>query len=344
MITNNKTPLPNLDLKNKRVFLRADLNVPLLNGTILSDFRLQAIKPTFDLILAQGGKIILATHIDRPKEYDATLSTHVLLPWFAQHGYKVIFEPDLKNAYTKSFSDPKTILLLDNLRFFPGEKNGDEQLAQQLARLGDYYVNDAFGMIHRTDCSVFAVPQLFAADKRMFGLLIEKELKNAQHLLQPAHPFTVIIGGNKVKDKVPLIEHLLPKIDYLLLCPALVFTFLKAENKPAGGSLIDQESINLCKDLLNTAKKYSIKIAMPLDYIVSHDTFRGPFYMVPENKLTANDYGITIGQTTQELFGGIIAESKTIFYNGLMGDNAHQKHSPVFNQFLTKWHNQKDIP
>lgn len=322
-MTQPTSPLATLDLTNKRIFLRADLNVPLYNGSIVSDLRLQALKPTLDLILNKSGKIILATHIDRPKAYDPTLSTHLLLPWFASNGYTVIFEPDLKNAYTKSFGNPKTIVLLDNLRFFPGEQTGDTQLAQQLARLGDYYVNDAFGMLHRTDCSVYAVPQLFTPDKRMIGLLIEKELANAQQLLNPIHPFTVIIGGNKIKDKIPLIDQLLEKIDNLLICPALSFTFLKAENQSTGLSLVDDQSINHCKTLLEKAKQLQKNIILPLDYVVSHDTFKGPFYVTTPDKLTENDFGITIGPASQELFGSIISQSKTIFYNGLMGSIEH---------------------
>lgn len=318
-----KSPLPSLNLSGKRVFLRADLNVPLYNGAIVSDLKLQALRPTLDMILQNGGKIILATHIDRPKGYDPSLSTQILIPWFNAQGYTIDFESDLKQAYTKSFHDPKTILLLDNLRFFPEEKNHDAQFAQSLARLGDYYVNDAFGTIHRLDCSLIQVPQLFTADKRMFGLLIERELANAHRLLKPEKPFTLIIGGNKISDKIPLIEQLLPHIDNLLLCPAIVFTFLKAENKPFGASLVDNDAIQACLNLKNLAEQHNVTLKTPLDYLVSHDTFHGPFYIVPENKLSDMDYGISIGPLTKELFGEIIARSKTIFYNGLMGDLNH---------------------
>jgi len=318
-----KSLLPSTNFAGKRVFLRADLNVPLYNGAIISDLKLHALRPTLDMILEKSGKIILATHIDRPKGYDPSLSTQILIPWLTAQGYTVAFEADLKQAYAKSFHDPKTILLLDNLRFFPEEKGHDAQFAQSLARLGDYYVNDAFGAMHRLDCSVAQVPQLFTADKRMFGLLVERELANAQRLLNPEKPFTLIIGGNKTSDKIPLIKQLLPHIDTLLLCPAPVFTFLKAENKPVGTSLVDNDAIDSCLNLKNDAQRYNVTIKTPLDYMVSHDTFHGPFYIVPENKLSNIDYGISIGPITKELFGEIIANSKTIFYNGLMGDLNH---------------------
>lgn len=318
-----KSLLPSANLSGKRIFLRADLNVPLYNGAIVSDLKLKALQPTLDMILQKGGKIILATHIDRPKGYDPSLSTQILIPWLIAQEYTVSFESDLKQAYAKSFHDPKTILLLDNLRFFAEEKGHDAHFAQSLARLGDYYVNDAFGTMHRTDCSVIQVPQLFTADKRMFGLLVERELANAQHLLHAKKPFTLIVGGNKTSDKISLIQQLLPHIDNLLLCPALVFTFLKSENKPVGNALIDSDAISACINLKNDAHKYGVTIRTPLDYLASHDTFRGPFYIIAENNLSSNDFGISIGPQTKELFGEIIAQSKTIFYNGLMGDLNH---------------------
>jgi phosphoglycerate kinase len=319
-----KSPLHTAHLEGMRVLLRADLNVPLSNGSILSDIRLQAIEPTIKLIQKKGGKIILITHIGRPKDQEATLSTKTLLPWFTQRGYSCVFENDLNQAYAKSFHDPKIIVLLENLRFYPGEKQNDPIFAQNLARLADVYVGDAFGNLHRTDCSMIEVPRLFSPQKRMFGLLIEKEINHANQLLNnPVHPFVCIIGGNKIKDKLPLITHLLNKIDTLILCPAIVFTYLKSLQKPVGSSLVDQESFDACKILKQNAQAKNVSIMVPSDYLVSSNGFAGPYSIKKADQLTTGDFGISIGPETQQHFSKIIKESKTSFYNGLMGDLAY---------------------
>ena len=316
-----KSPLPLADLNGQRVLLRADLNIPLNNGSIISDARLRAIIPTINMILEKGGKIILITHIGRPKDQEITLSTKTLLPWFAQHGYSCVFENDLTSAYSKSFHDPKTILLIENLRFYAGEKQNDTTFAQSLARLGDIYVDDAFGNLHHSDCSMVGVPQLFSPQKRMFGLLIEREINQANKLINnPAHPFVCIIGGNKIKDKIPLINNLLDKIDTLILCPALVFSYLKSEEKQVGSSLVDQETFPACQILKKNAQSHKVSIILPIDYLVSSKGFEGPYTIKKADQLSNGDFGISIGPETEKLFSEIIKKSKTSFYNGLMGD------------------------
>jgi len=318
-----RSPIQTTDFKGKRVFLRADLNVPLYNGAIISAVRLDAIIPTLNCILERGGKIILATHIDRPTGYDPKLSTQLLLPWFAQHGYQIEFEADINLAYNKSFHDPKTILLLENLRFFPGEQKGDTQLAHQLSRLADYYVNDAFGMLDRLDCSVYILAQLFSPDKRTFGLLIEKELNQAEKLFHPQRPFTLIMGGNKIADKIPLIETMLNTIDHLLLGPALVFPFLKVMNKPTGAGTVTEQEVQLCNQFLAHVSQKKLTITLPLDYAVSTQTFGNPIEEVSADDLGPLDYPVTIGPKTIYAYGAIIESSKTVMYNGLMGNVAH---------------------
>ena len=331
-----KSDLHHAELAHKRILLRADLNVPLHNGTILSDERLIALLPTLQLIQQKNGKIILLTHIDRPQKADPSLSTKVLVPWLQAHGFEVTFEADLDAAYQKSLHDQKTILLVENLRFYPGEKTTDAAFAKKLARLGDIYVNDAFGMLDRTDCSVVAVPQLFSPDTRMFGLVIEKELTYAHKLLHdPQHPYTLILGGSKIADKIPLIERMVPHLEYLLLCPAVVFTFLKASNKPVGNSLVDNEAIDLCKTIIELAHKHKTTIVYPIDYLVSTGNLSGPYHTQKADHLNPGEYGVTIGPETQVLYASIIKQSKTCVYNGLMGDvrfpeSLHAVHS-VFN-------------
>lgn len=312
-----KSPLPSLDLNGQRIFLRADLNVPLKEGAILSDTRLKALIPTINLILNKGGKIILATHIGRPLDHETTLSTKTLLPWFAQQGYTVVFENNLQDAYVKSFHDPKTILLLENLRFYPGEKQNDPAFAQSLARLGDVYVNDAFGNLHHNDCSMIEVPRLFTPHRRIIGLLIEKELIAAQHLLNdPTHPVVVIVGGNKINDKIPMLKNLIESIDFLLLCPAIVFAYLKSQGLSTFGS-IDSDAQAACEQL---AQKANTQILVPLDYMVSSQGFSGPYTIKKASELKRDDFAIAIGPETQKLYVSIIKKSKTSFYNGLMGD------------------------
>lgn len=312
--------LPQIDLNQKRVFLRADLNVPLKNGAICADLRLQAIKPTLDLILSKGGKIILATHIGRPENHEPNLSTKILIPWFEREGYRIDFQSDISTAYSKSFHDPQKILLLENLRFYPGEKNPSPQFAQALARLGEYYVNDAFGTLHRTDCSVLEVPKLFGASARTIGLCIENELMHADTLLNAKRPFVLIVGGNKLKDKIQLIEELIPKIDTILLCPGIVFSFLKSQGITTGSSLVDSSELAECKKIMEKAINNNVSIVFPTDYLVGKNLDTGPFSIKTSENLESNDFGISIGPETQAAYGSIIANAQTTFYNGLMGD------------------------
>lgn len=220
--------LKSLPLANKSVFLRADLNVPLDKGIILNDYRLHALAPTLSYLLNQHATIILATHIGRPEDHEPELSTHHLLPWFKEHGYPVILATDLSHVPALIAQHKGSIILLENLRFYPGEQGHDPQFAQELARGIDYYVNDAFALLHRTDTSITLLPELFAPDKRSIGFLIEAELNHLKRLIEnPAHPFTLILGGGKMDAKLPLITNLMPHIDNLLLCPAIVFSFLR---------------------------------------------------------------------------------------------------------------------
>lgn len=289
-------------LSGKRVFLRADLNVPLAHGTILDDFKIQALIPTLQLLLEKKGKVILATHIDRPDHPQPELSTRHLLPWFTRHGYPMIFCETLEQAQQASKEDSKNIALLENLRFFPDEKSPDLTFAHELKKLADYYVNDAFGTLHRTDCSVYALPQLYSTSQKTFGLLIEKELNNAQKLLTPAHPFCLIMGGNKAADKLPFIYHMLPKIDSLLLCPE-----------------IDHIICHEGKTIISYAKKHRIAIEAPDDYVVGKSLENGPFVTKTKENVQPGDFPVCIGPETQKKYAHLIAQSATVFYNGLMG-------------------------
>lgn len=200
-----KSALPSWNVNGNRVFLRIDCNVPLEQSKIIDDLRLKESLATINYLIKHKAKIVLAGHIGRPSGFDPALSTRILIPWFEQHGYSIEFEADLDKAARKSKTDFSTILLLENLRFFSGEKDDDPFFAQKLKELADLYVNDAFGILHRTDCSVYALPQLFLINQRSFGLLIQKELNQADNLFCHGKPFTLIVGGGKLKIKFLLL-------------------------------------------------------------------------------------------------------------------------------------------
>jgi len=313
--------LPNYDLPNQRVFLRADLNVPLNAGSISCDHRLLAALPTIDLILQKGGTIVLATHIGRPSRPSPELSTRILIPWFENRGYSIRFEPDLEKAHALSMQDNNQIVLLENMRFFPGEQTDSRPFALQLAQLGDYYVNDAFASLHRHDTSIAFLPTLFPREKRTIGLLIEKELGMLNKLLHnPAQPFVLGLGGGKVEDKLPLLYAMLDIAQVILLCPAIVFTFLQAQGKPVGNSLVDTKNEQACMKFLESARVKKVKILFPVDYQIAQDTFMGPLSLVEANEFPKNGVGIAIGPKTAALYAQEIRNANTVFYNGLMGD------------------------
>jgi phosphoglycerate kinase len=318
-VENIKSKIDKFNLENKRVFLRADLNIPLKNGKILNDFKLKSILPTINLLQNKSAKIILATHIDRPKKYDPNLSTKVLIDWFKDNNYKIDFEPDINKAYKKSFDNFDQILLLDNLRFFPGEKDYNLGLtfAQELAKLADYYVNDAFGTLHRKDTSVTLLAEQFEFNKRTIGLLVEKEINALNNLIYPKKPFLIITGGGKISDKIKFIGDLVDKVDIFELCPAIVFTFLKAELKETGKSLIDNNLLEFCKNLLNKNNK---KFLFPIDYLIAQDNFNGKLSIINGDNFDKNNFGLSIGPKSAELFSQEILNAKTIFFNGLFGD------------------------
>lgn len=312
--------LPKWHLQDKRIFVRADLNVPIQNNTILSDFRLQAFLPTLNYILEHEGSVVLATHIGRPQKFDPNFSTKILLPWFKERGYNIILIEDFNSIAPKEVV-PKQIILLENLRFYSGEKNGDPFFAKQLAQTAKYYVNDGFGVIHRNDTSVSLLPYEFQENKRSIGFLIEKELLALNNLMKnPSHPFVAILGGKKVTDKIPLIKNLLPIIDTLLLCPAIVFSFLKSQGITVGNSLVDNKVLEICKEILRKAEEHNVNIIFPTDYQIAHKTIEGPLSIIDAQKnFTEDGVGISIGPKTIEKFTKEIHHAKTIFFNGAMG-------------------------
>jgi phosphoglycerate kinase len=315
--------LPHWNLTNKRVFLRADLNVPIQHGTIVNDFKLKSIVPTLDLLLKQHAAVVLASHLGRPKGFDPELSTKPLGAWLETHGYQVQFIPYKEhNPFNEVRPAPGNIVLLDNMRFYPGEQTHEMAplFAQQLASLADYYVHDAFALMHRTDTSVTAVPRLFDASHRTIGLLVEKEVNALSKLVHnPEKPFVLIIGGGKVADKIPLLTGMLDRVTHILLCPAIVFTFLKTENRQTGKSLVDNEQIASVKTFMELATKKGVELIFPIDYQVAQGTLNGPLSVTSADNFPIDGVGMSIGPQTAQLFATYITAAKTVFFNGLPG-------------------------
>ncbi len=312
--------LPTFDLNRKTVLLRADLNVPVANGKILNDYRLQAILPTLELILQKNGRIVLMTHIGRPKDNDPSLSTQILIPLLKAYGFPALFAKDPAHAKALSLDEQNSLILLENLRFFPGEKAQDSLFAQSLAACGDFYVDDAFASMHRKDSSIWLVPQLFAKSHRTFGLLVEQELRMLNKLTHnPKKPFLIIMGGGKVSDKLPLLEKLLDRVTDILLCPAIVFTFLKAQGINVGKSLVDSDAELQCNKLLEKAAKNGVNIYFPVDYQIADQTTQGPLSLIDILHFPDNGIGISIGPKTIAQFSNIISQAHTIFFNAAMG-------------------------
>ncbi len=318
--------LPSFHLTNKRVLLRVDLNVPIHNGNIMDDFRLHAILPTLNYLIEHQAIIILATHIGRPQgKKIPALSTQHLVPWFKKHGYEVIFEPNLTTAINTNYPS-SSIILLENMRFYAGEQTQDDNFAQQLASCADYYINDAFATLHRQDVSVSLVARYFPEDKKSIGFLVKKELEALDTLKNdPAHPFLLILGGGKPETKISLIKGMLPLADSILLCPALVFTFLAAQHKEVGKSLIDAAQFEQAKQLMNEAQKNNM-FHFPVDYQIALDSIHGPLEVVSSGQFPHNGIGIAIGPETIKLWHPLIQNAQTIFFNAAMGF-AQQPHT-----------------
>jgi phosphoglycerate kinase len=304
-------------LENKRVFLRTDFNVPLNNGTILNDFRLQAALPTIKYCLENKARLIIGTHMGRPTGYDESLSTKHLISWFEKQGLAAHFIND--PAQAKEASAKHNLILLENLRFFPGEKKADPAFAQLLAQQAEYFIQDAFGTLHRHDASIALLPTLFAPEKRTLGFLVEKELNALNTLIQSARkPCVLIIGGGKVADKIPLLEQM-NFIDTFLIGPAIANTFLKAQGIAMGKSLVDDDALDNVKNFVQKITRENKKIILPEDLVVAKNSLQGSLRTTELTDIQSDEMAITIGPKTAQAMAEIIKSAGTVIYNGLMG-------------------------
>jgi len=324
----------NHNFSSQKVLVRVDFNVPLdENFNITDDTRMSATIPTIKKILADGGKVILMSHFGRPKggpEDKYSLKhlvkhLHQLLNTGEQEPVTTVFFADdcigKQAMLTANMLRSGEVLLLENLRFYKEEEKGDEAFAEKLSKLGDVYVNDAFGTAHRAHASTAVIAKFFPADKKMFGLLMESEVLSAEKVLHQAEkPFTAIIGGAKVSDKILIIENLLERATDIIIGGGMAYTFLKARGGKIGSSLCEDDRLQTALDILEKAKQKNVSIHLPEDSVIADkfdanaNTDVRPSDAVPDGWM-----GLDIGPKAVGVFSEVIKNSKTILWNGPMG-------------------------
>ena len=316
------------NFKNEKALVRVDFNVPLdEHFNITDDTRMRAAIPTINKILGDGGSVILMSHLGRPKGGpEDKFSLKHLLPHLKEllPGVTVSFSNDCigNEAEQKAKNlKPREVLLLENLRFHKEEEKGDEEFAKKLSLLGDVYVNDAFGTAHRAHASTAVIAKFFPPDKKMFGLLMNAEVSNADKVLNSSEkPFTAILGGAKVSDKIEIIENLLKKANNIIIGGGMAYTFLKAQGNEIGNSLCEEDKLDLANDILLKAKKQNIVFLLPVDSVIA-DKFSedADTKIVDNNHIEKGWMGLDIGPESIKLFTKTVMESKTILWNGPMG-------------------------
>jgi phosphoglycerate kinase len=317
--------LNDINFKGKRALIRVDFNVPLdKNFNVADDNRIRATIPTIKKILADGGSCILMSHLGRPKDgpEEKFSLKHTVKTVEALLGKPVQFASDCigEEAVTKAAHlKPGEVLLLENLRFYKEEEKGDIGFAEKLSKLGDIYVNDAFGTAHRAHASTTIVAQFFK--EKCAGYVMAAELENAKKVLEnAAKPFTAIMGGAKISDKILIIEQLLDKVNHLIIGGGMSYTFFKALGGQVGKSLVEEDKLPLAKELIQKAKAKGVELHLPIDSIIA-DAFDANAHtsVATNNAIPDGWMGLDIGPQAIAVFSGVVESSKTILWNGPMG-------------------------
>ncbi len=318
-----KKSIKDVDLKGKRVFCRVDFNVPMSEGNVTDDTRIRAALPTIQYLAEQGAVVILASHLGRPNgEVKEELRLTPVAKRLSELLGKDITKAD--EAYGETVKEQISkleegnVILLENVRFYPGEEKNDPELAQAFADLADLYVNDAFGAAHRAHASTEGIAKYLPS---VAGLLMEKELEVlGKALSNPERPFTAIIGGAKVKDKIGVIENLLEKVDNLIIGGGLAYTFVKSQGHEIGKSLLEEDKIDLAKSYIQKAKDKGVNLYMPVDVTISDDfSADANTRTVSIEEIPSDWEALDIGPETREIYKKVIQDSKLVIWNGPMG-------------------------
>ncbi|RPD44999.1 phosphoglycerate kinase [Hymenobacter sediminis] len=317
--------LDQYNFAGKRAVVRVDFNVPLDKSfAITDDTRIRAATPTIKKILQDGGSVVLLSHLGRPKggpEEKYSLK-HIVARLGQEYGQEVQFADDALQAEEKAQAlQPGQILLVENVRFYGEEEKGNAEFAAKLAKLGQVYVNDAFGAAHRKHASTAVIAESFAPEDRVGGYLLQGELDNAKKVLEQAErPFTAIMGGAKISDKILIIEKLLDKVDNLLIGGGMAYTFAKAQGGQIGNSLLEADKMDLALELIEKAKAKGVNLVLPTDSVIA-DKFANDAEtkVAPNNQIPDGWLGLDLGPESIKAFSDIVRQSKTILWNGPMG-------------------------
>ncbi len=320
----SKMTMKDIDVKGKKVFVRVDFNVPMEEGKITDETRITAALPTIQYLMEQGAKVILASHLGRPGgEVKEELRLQPVAERLAQHlnqPVQALSESigDTVKETVEAMQDGE-VILLENVRFHAGEQKNDETLSRAFAELADVFVNDAFGAAHRAHSSTAGIASF--VDVAVSGLLMEKELRVLGEALEtPKRPFTAIIGGAKVKDKIGVIDYLLEKVDHLLIGGGLSYTFSKAQGYEVGNSLVEEDKIELAQSFIQKAKDKGVQLHLPIDAVIA-DAFSADANVkaVAIDAIEEGWMGLDIGPKTSQQYAEVIEQSALVIWNGPMG-------------------------
>lgn len=314
------------NFNNKKALIRVDFNVPLNDQfQVTDDNRIVAAKPTIDKIVNDGGIAVLMSHLGRPKDgpEEKFSLKHIVAKVEEVLGRKVTFVKDSVGSEVEKIveaAQPGAVILLENLRFYKEEEAGDEAFAEKLAKLGDVYVNDAFGTAHRAHASTTIVAKFFPNDK-CFGYLLAKEIESIDKVLNSTQkPVTAVLGGSKVSSKITIIENILDKVDHMIIGGGMMFTFIKAQGGKVGNSIVEDDKLELALEILEKAKQKNVKIYIPVD-VIAADAFSNDAntQIVAANDIPDGWQGLDVGPKTLEQFNNVIMGSKIILWNGPLG-------------------------